>query len=545
MANSPENIEEVDILVVGAGINGAAIALDASLRGLSISLVDKGDIGSGSSSGCFRIAHGGLRYLQHFDFKRMFESVREQRLLRQNVPYLLKPMQILVPCYGFAKKSKIYLGLGLYFYEALTFWRNSGVKESLKLSLPKFLSKEEVLKEVPSLKTESLKGAAVFSDCQILNCDRLTYAVAKSAKEAGADILNYTEFLSLEKDSRGSSLAVLRDVVNQKEIKVKFKLLINSAGPWLENVKSRAGDLKEKKEHFSKGLQLSFQNKQSSYALALESNYIDPAAKVSRGARSYFIVPWRERTLAGTFDVNESGSPDSFSLKNSEIENFQNELEDVFPEIKENSRSTCFGGLRPVCPDFLKSMSKDSEANVPVAREHEIREEADNIISVKGVKYTTFRALAEEVVDLAFEKLKLEKKASKTKEHSLWGASPFSIKSCRELEEKLLEFLPKGIVKRVIIDFGFSAEMLLDYLKEDSSLLESSDAFSKAEVRYALEREDCKKLSDLVFRRLPIYSLGFLNEEVARECGQIMANLKGWSPQRLSSEIAEVMAKSA
>ena len=543
MVDFAPNIKETDILVIGAGINGAATALDASLRGLNVCLVDKEDIGSGSSSGCYRIAHGGLRYLQHFDFRRMFESVREQRLLRRNAPYLLKPMQILVPCYGFGKKSKIYLGLGLYLYEALTFWRNAGVTKSLKLSWPKFLSKDEVLKEVPSINQQSLKGAAVFSDCQILNCDRLTYAVAKSAKEAGASVLNYTEFLLLEKNSDGSSLAVLRDKHSKKEIRIKFKLLINAAGPWLENVNRLSSKSKEKKESFSKGLQLSFLNKESSYALALESNYLDPAAKVSRGARSYFIVPWRERTLAGTYDVNETGSADNFSLKKTEIEDFQNELQEVFPEIKENSLSTSFGGLRPVCPQFLKSLSKDNGQNFPVAREHEIKEEADNIISVKGVKYTTFRALAEEVVDLAFLKLNLEKNASKTKEHALWGASPFSIKSCTELEKKLLEFLPKKVVERVIVDFGFSAEMLLPYLKEDSSLLDSSDFFSKAEVRYVSENEDCKKLSDAVFRRLPIFSLGYLSEEVVKECGQIMANSKGWGAEKVKYEVIEVLAK--
>ena len=167
-----------DLLVVGGGINGLAIAWDAALRGLSVVLCEKGDFGGGATAGCFKIVHGGFRYLQNLDFSRLFRSAKEQRILRTIAPHFVQPLPILVPSYGLGKKSRAVLDLGATFYEILTAGRNNGVDESRKLPRHSVLGSADVLTIAPHLRREALRGGIVFYDAQMRNCERLTLAVA-------------------------------------------------------------------------------------------------------------------------------------------------------------------------------------------------------------------------------------------------------------------------------------------------------------------------------------------------------------------------------
>ncbi len=524
-----QNLLEPDLLVVGAGINGSAIALDAASRGLKVCLVDKGDFGSGSSAGCFRIAHGGLRYLQHFDLPRLFESVLEQRLLRKNAHAYLKPLRFMVPCYGSGKKGKNYLGIGLYLYELLTFWRNMGVRSDQRLSGPGFLSAEEVIEEYPGIRKEGLSGAALFSDSQIINCDRMTFAVVKSAEKLGAGVFNYVQASNLVAEGTRLQSVQLEDVLTGQQVTIRPRYLVNAAGPWSRELgQSQAG--KDKERVFSKGLQITFRGGASEgkyfsdkYAVALESSYVDPAAKAGRGGRSYFIVPWRKNILAGTADIEFKGMADDFDFSNKEVEKFISELEDVSGASNLRSKVVnSFGGLRAIDEEILQ---KNGEA--VVARNHFISKAElpsgksfDNVWNVEGVKYTTFRALAEKVVnEVVGEKVK-----SPTRALSLYGSKKCNLdKICSQLES----YFSPDVSARIVSEYGSASEGIIEFAKLDDALVGSCPQLTVAELHYSFQEERCRTFADLILRRQTIFSEYGSQDSTLEEIAALVCKRQG------------------
>ena len=324
------NVASYDVVIIGAGINGAACALDAASRGYSTLLIDKNDYGSKTSAGCFKIVHGGLRYLQHLDFIRVFESLKEQKLLRKNASHLVKPIPFLIPTYKKFSKSKFFLGAGLFLYDLLNVFRNQDVGNAPKLPGFKFLSIEETLEIAPHIERKDLTGSVVYYDCQITNCERLTWTVIKTAKKHGAKCLNYAELVSAKVvESRIENLEV-KDLVRNKKINIKPKTVILASGPWNSKLRKIFG-LQEKKQIYSKGVQFAVPKLVDDYALAVDSNSKDPEALISTGARKFFIQPWNGLSLVGTSDSIYEGSPDDFKITDQEVLGFLEEVRQAYP----------------------------------------------------------------------------------------------------------------------------------------------------------------------------------------------------------------------
>ena len=236
---------EFDLLVIGGGINGAGIAWDAALRGLSVALIERADFGGATSSGCFKIIHGGLRYLQHLDLKRVRESVREQRILRTIAPHLVSPLPFLVPCYGRGRKGREFLSLGLLLYEFVVACdrnRNLGVHH--QLSRFRRLDSQQCLRHAPGLKAEGLTGGVLYEDVQLSNCERFTFAVVASAREAGAVVANYCEAVQLNASQAESGegrieSVTAHDLFRGTELQIKARFVVNATGPWVDQVIAR------------------------------------------------------------------------------------------------------------------------------------------------------------------------------------------------------------------------------------------------------------------------------------------------------------------
>lgn len=426
----PFKNREFDLIVVGGGINGAGIAWDAALRGYKVGLIEKSDFGGATSAGCFKIIHGGLRYLQHFDLPRLYESVREQQILRQIAPHLIKPFPFLVPCYDYGMKGKEVMQLGMLLYELLTCTRNRAVLDSHKLPNHRVLSKEDVLRIAPYIEQRGLRGGVVYYDCQMTNCERFTFSVVASANQAGAVVANYLEVkdVDLNKDERGSTINSLRvqDNISGESFVVKTKFVVSASGPWTEEfvAKVLAPELPKKKV-FSKGIQLILPKLVDQYAVAVESRFQDGAAVISRGGRSFFLQPWREHTLIGTSDSLVEEEPDNFSISQKEISNFIEDVRKAYPDPKLELANVkhAFGGLRVVDAKMLEN-SKQGDATV--ARDATIvdyqQQGISNFISVVGVKYTTFRTLAEKVVDALKNRIPAQVGLSSTASTPLYGA---------------------------------------------------------------------------------------------------------------------------
>lgn len=422
---------DYDIAVIGAGIHGAAIAYDAALRGFSVVILDKKDIGSGASAGNYRIIHGGLRYLQHFDFPRLFESADEQRIFRRIAPNALTPLPFLIPCYGHQMRGREMLEIGLTLYDFLTFYRNNGVVPQLKLPWHVSLSKSEILEKLPYLETKGLRGGVVYYDAQMLDPDRLTLSFVSSASQLGARVKNYTELVSAEFSRTRINKLNLRNSRTREEESISAKLIINAAGAWREQVSNKLLGLKRSDHYlFSKGLQITLPPISSGLAVALESKFKDSESIVAKGNRSYFLQPWRGATIAGTADILHIEEPDKYSLSEVEIEYFLKELYELYPDpkISRSNVKSVFGGLRPVTSGARVKHSLNqlpTYGSIEVAHRDTVidhRKEVDrveNLISVEGIKYTTTRRLAERVVNLAEDVLGEKRSQCKTKEREL------------------------------------------------------------------------------------------------------------------------------
>jgi glycerol-3-phosphate dehydrogenase len=407
--NSALSSQVFDLLVIGGGIHGAAICWEATLRGLRVALVEKNDFSSGASSGNYRIIHGGLRYLQHFDLPRLFESVREQQVFRQIAPDALKPLPFIIPCYGFGMRGRELLRLGLSFYDLLTFFRNQGVRAGLELPAHRVVEKDELLNIAPHLDSAGLRGGILYYDVQMEDPDRLGLAFVLSAKERGAVVSNYTRAESvLLSGNRIESVKCL-DSLTGESCDVQARFVVNASGPWRSSVAAKLlGRPAPIQSVFSKGLQVTLPGLTGSYALVLESKYRDKNAFVSKGNRSYFIQPWRGYTIAGTADILHTADPDSYTLTDTEVHLFLEELSELYPDpriSRENVVDT-FGGLRPVSPKVIRMFNSgklSSYGSIEVAHRDTVISQADegveNMISVEGIKYTTTRKLAERVIN--------------------------------------------------------------------------------------------------------------------------------------------------
>ena len=417
--------KEFDLIVMGAGIIGAACALEASCNGLNVLLLDKGDFGGETSSGSFKIVHGGLRYLQHLDFPRLKESYQEQRFIRKSAPHLVKPLPFLVPCYGYGMKGREALRSACSMYEFLSRTRNDGVSEELKLPDHKVLSKDEVLKIAPLLQKKGLRGGVVFYDCQMLNPDRLTLAVVQAAKRNGVVVKNYNEVVKIttrfgSQDSICIDEILVRDKISSFEYRVKSHAYVNAMGPYCNQI----GRLFDESNLFSnidmpiysKGVQLVFPKIVDQYALSVQGKGIDTASTVSRGGRAFFMQPWRGHTLVGTTDTIFQGEPKDFKITLSEIKAFLAELSEAYPSdiFSPINVKYAFGGLRSIDPAIRKQIEDgtDRDGMVNTSRDEDIIDHSkvmwaglkkiENLVSVVGIKYTTFRSVGERVISKLF-----------------------------------------------------------------------------------------------------------------------------------------------
>lgn len=430
------NNQEFDLLVIGGGINGVGIAWDAALRGLNVALVEKGDFSIGNSAACFNIIHGGLRYLQHLDFPRLFKSAREQRILRTIAGDLIKPLGFILLTSGCGKKGKAFLKTGTTIYELLTFFRNTGFSAEEKVPFSRIINKSDLQKIAPGLMQEDINGGVIFHDCQISSSERLVIEIAKAAASAGAVLANYVEMIKRDRER-----IILKDLLSEQYLEIKAKYIVNATGPWCSEVNRRLGVKKDKdsfsKIRFVKGIQLIFPKIIQNYSLGVESRQKDFSSKIARGGRSYFLQPWHNYTLAGTFEKVFRGAVSDFRIEGEEIDQFILELQSAYqdPQLSKENLKGSFGGLIPL-------ESYTSEKNYKVARDDFMGEVAADVLAVLGVKYTTFRALAEKIVDRVLKKLGRPQKTSATK-----GTL---IKSDLELNSNLFDFPTESLVKRYL-----------------------------------------------------------------------------------------------
>lgn len=532
---------EYDLLVIGGGIYGLCTAWDAALRGLSVALLEKGDFGAATSSATHKIIHGGLRYLQHADVRRMRESIRERMIMMRIAPHLVRAMPFVVPAYGHLLRGKEVLAVAMAITDLIGFDRNRLDDPSKRIPNGRVIGRKECLEILPEIDPKGLTGAAVYYDAQMVNSDRLTLSFALSAAGAGADLANYVEVTGLStRDGRVTSVAA-RDLHTGDTFDVRGKMVANTTGPWSDVVVAHLrGATPDRRVLRSKGIQIVTPLYNANCAFAVEGTQRDPDAVISRGNRLYFITPWRGCSLIGTTDTVYEGDPDDFVVTERDIAEFVGEINAAYPaaKLKRDDVPYWFAGMRPVG-------EKNIDPNVSrTARKFEIvdharRDGVSNFISAIGVKYTTARGVAEQAVDRIFRKMDRQPPKCPTRTARLWGGEieRFDEFVARQLRAKPAA-LSEAVVRHLVTNYGSRLGEIVEYITHDPSLgepLAGSDV-TRAEVVHACRHEMVGSLADVVLRRTELGTLGPPRAEAVDEVLRIMAAELGWPDSRTASE---------
>lgn len=539
--------QEYDVLIIGGGINGAAAAWDAALRGLHVALIEKNDFGAATSSATLKLIHGGLRYLQHLDFIRMRESIRERSLMLRNAPHLVSPLSFLVPARGHGLQSRWALSAAVWANDLISLDRNRPLADPARRIPPGRapLSSRTCRALIPALCEMPRAGGALFYDAQMYNSERLTLAFVLSAAEQGADCANYVEAIRLLLDGQRLTGARVRDMETGDTFELRAKTVVNMTGPWSDILLQLADDAPPKRDVVrSKGIQIVTPLLTGNIGLAVTSRHRDPDALFDRGGRHYFITPWRNGSLIGTTDTVYKGDPDDFRITARDIEEFVDDINSAFPPAALSPDDVTFavGGLRPVT-------EKNIDTGTAAARQYEITDHArdgraiENLISVVGVKYTTCRLLAEKVVNLVFKKLNRGHTAAATHRTRLVGGEIDSIDDfLRSALEQYAPQLGEPVVRHLVFNYGARCKSLLTPNAEGAlpARLPGSAEVLESEITHAAEHESALHLSDVVMRRTDLGTLGHPGREALTAAARIMGAALNWTPDTMQREIDAV-----
>lgn len=531
-----ENIEKMksesfDLLIIGGGITGAGVARDAASRGMKVALVEADDFGSGTSSRSSKLIHGGIRYLENLEFGLVFEALRERRNLFEIAPHLVHPLRFHLPLYEGGRVGMFKLGLGMWFYDALSLFEAPMMHERL--------SKKESLERAPMLREKGLLGAYVYSDAY-MDDDRLVVETLRSADRYGALSVNYVKATGGNLENEKLTSVIVKDVLGGNEFSIQAKHFISTVGPWTDLVGSAILGEWKKKLRPSKGIHITL--KRDRLPLNEAVVMISDDEK-----RIVFGIPRHEMIIIGTTDTDFPQDPSQVTSTREDIDYLLSIANSYFPnaQITEDDIMASYSGVRPLVDDGADEESKTS-------REHLIFSDPRNMTFVTGGKYTTYRSMAEETVVAALENFSLEDKVRFSKPNTLEPLNPLA--SSERLHRAKLEVhkisrergLSEGTIERLIDRHGQEAELILErYLPPNSKggrgLTQSSEEalMWELEAKHAIHETMCLRLIDFYLRRVPL----FLSRQehgliLADHLSRVFKNELGWSDAQRAEEVS-------
>lgn len=513
-----------DLIVIGGGVNGAGVARDAALRGLKTILIEKGDFACGTSSWSTRLIHGGLRYLEYFEFPLVRESLREREILLHTAPHLVKPLLLTIPIYRDRSRPYWKIWAGMLLYDVL----------SVDKTLPphRMLPPAKFRQLFPSIDPEGLAGGAQYYDGQVTYAERLCLENIISAKAAGATVLNYVKVTQLHRQGNRITSLTCKDSWTDQEFTVnghEKSVVINTAGPWVDEVcqlgitaQKQAPIGKTQKIGGTKGSHIVVEP----FAGAPETSlYVEAKSD----GRPFFIVPWAGMYLIGTTDHQFKGSPDQLKADNDEVDYLLRETNYIIPNAQLSRQDVKFtySGVRPL---------PNAEGKKPgsITRKHILfdhtKEGAANLISLIGGKLTTYRQVGEEMVDLVFKKQGKPIPPCPTEEKPLPGCILPSDPRVQQAFTEYRDRLPRQTINHLFSIYGANA---LDVLVLTDSEPDLATAITpelpdiKAQIVYAICSEYAYTLVDILRRRTTLamhanYGLNLLpciTETLSRYCG--------------------------
>ena len=514
--------EEVfDLVIVGGGIMGAGMARDASSRGMKVALVEAKDFAFGTSSRSSKLIHGGLRYLENFNFSLVFEALSERAVLFKIAPHLVHPLRFLIPVYRNSRVGYWKLLAGLWFYDLLALLETPKMHESL--------SKSEVNQRAPGLKSSELIGAVEYSDAYT-DDDRLVIETLRDAHRRGTLASNYLKMVSAQVDSHGLVHWIqVRDELSGNCFKVCGRQYVSGVGPWTDFL-GRAIDKKWKsKLRPTKGIHLVFSKK---------TIPIEKAVVMAVEERIIFVIPRHDMVIVGTTDTDYERNPEEVSVQAEDVDYLLKVLNQYFPylQIREQDIVSSYSGVRPLVDDGSLSEGQTS-------REHSIFSHGPNLSFVAGGKYTTYRKISEEVIDHVLGKMNFEVAmgfgSSRTRQvlnpkitPALYQRSQTQVVNLAK-QYGLQQWVVDNLVKR----YGDEALWILEKIRSEFQKYPADEALWMGEAAFAIEQTMCIHLVDFYWRRSHLFlAHRDHGHKYIRVISEVFAKYYDWSVDELEKQ---------
>ena len=515
--------KEFDVLVIGGGITGAGVALDAATRGLSTALVEQRDFGSGTSSRSSKLFHGGLRYLEQMNFDLVREALKERDLMLKTIaPHLVRPVSFLYPLTS-RGWERPYVTAGLTLYDSM-----GGAR-----SMPrhKQLTRAGALKLAPGLKRESLTGGLLYYDAQTDDA-RHTLTTVRTAAAYGASVLSSARVVGILRAGERVIGATVEDVETGERRDVNASVVINCTGVWTDDIQSMAGGRGRFHVRASKGVHI---------VVARDRINSEPGLILRTETSVLFVIPWGTHWIIGTTDTDWELDRAHPAATRADIEYLLEHINNVLKvPLTHDDIQGVFAGLRPL-------LSGESELTSELSREHAVARPQPGLISIAGGKYTTYRVMAQDAVDAARADIGGDVSDSVTEFIPLSGAEGYValVNQVDRLARK--QDLPVWRIRHLLERYGSLVHELFALAENDRTLYEplpGAEEYLKVEIRYAATHEAALHLDDILTRRTRVsIETRHRGTESARAAADIVAPVFGWDEARVEAEVAAYLAR--
>ncbi len=516
----------VDLLIIGGGITGAGIARDAALRGIRTALIDKADFGAGTSSNSSRLIHGGIRYLEQYAFRLVFEASHERRVLLSIAPHLVRPLAFLFPLYRGGRVPPWKLRAGMWLYDILSLFRN--------VKWHRWLRAKQVRRVEPGLRDRGLVGAALYYDAQVDDA-RLVLATMRAAARAGALVANYVEATSLLKPDGRVRGAIVRDVLSGDSFTIQANVVVNATGPWSDAVRRLDDPQAAPLLRPTKGAHVAVSRRRiaNEHAVTLFSP-ID--------GRVMFVLPWGDLSYVGTTDTAADASPDALGVTAADVTYLLRSANAAFPtaHLAPKDVVSAWAGLRPL-------LDQSNRLNPSqLSREHHVVDSPQGLITIAGGKLTTYRIMARDVVDHVGKRLH-ELDGRPRPRRAATDRLPLPGGEIADLQVLVEAARARGVsdatAQHLVAFYGSEAAAVLNLVDRERALGEPIVAGRPeiwAEVTYATEREMAMRVQDVLIRRLHVfYESREYTRDVVKAVASQMKQLLGWDETRAAEELRD------
>lgn len=522
-----------DVLVIGGGATGASIALDASLRGLRVGLLEKGDFSGATSAASSKLMHGGLRYLVNGEIGLVREGLRERRVWQRVAKHLVRPLPFLLPTYKTRMQSKFIMRLGLSAYDFLAFGRNFGMDAMQRMPSYRSLNVAQTLGLMPHLQRHNMTGSMVYHDAQMLSPERLCLAILRTAHEAGARVINYVEANDFIVEQGRITGVRASDKLTGQAASINADCVVNAAGPWADMVMQNALNAPPPRKLVrSKGIHFLTRDVTRGTALTIPI-----------GDEHLFVLPWQGKSLFATTDTFYNGDPDKVTPEFSDIEQLLGKANQALPglELTIKDIDYVYAGLRPLVADpatpdkVTYGLSRGSEIV-----DHENQGGPAGLFSALGGKWTTSRRLAEEVVDLVGARLGIGNSKCRTSD-TLLACTPRQ--NIADFMDQMRADYPQVQTDKLDGLARLYGRLLPDLMAQKPvGLSKLKDPLLAACVSFAVQHEMAQTLEDVILRRLIVGQTGDMSAAKIAIIADYMAKQLAWSEDEKQRQCDQVSA---